>query len=78
MYIVYVITSEIRNYDYVGLTSNFPARFYRHNKGYERTTKPYRPFRILFTEEYKTRKEVRAREKFLKSGAGREYIKSRK
>jgi hypothetical protein len=31
----------------VGLTSDLEARLFRHNNGYERTTKPYAPFRLI-------------------------------
>ncbi len=47
----------------------------RHNCGYERTTKPYAPFILIYKETLDTRKEARAREKYLKSGVGRELIK---
>ncbi len=77
MYTVYILLSQARKYHYIGISSDFPAGLLRHNGGYEKTTKPYRPFIVLFTEEYRTRKEARAREKFLKSGRGREYIRSR-
>jgi putative endonuclease len=40
-------------------------------KGY--TTK-YRPWEILFTQDYDTKKEAIIREKQLKSAKGREYI----
>ncbi len=48
----------------------------QHNNGYNRTTKPYAPFEILITEEYPDRVTARKREKYFKSGVGREYIKS--
>ena len=39
------------------------------------STKGYRPWKIFFFEEYLTSGEARAREKFLKRGAGKEFIK---
>jgi len=76
MYIVYIISSRIRRYLYVGLTRRWPERFLEHQKGKEKTTSPYRPFRVLGTESFQTRKEARQREKYLKSGIGKEWIKS--
>ncbi|WP_369415193.1 GIY-YIG nuclease family protein [Belliella calami] len=38
------MSSSIRKYIYVGLTSNLDERIHRHNSGYEKTTKPYTPF----------------------------------
>jgi len=60
---------------YVGLTDNLPRRIQQHNDGRERTTKPYRPFRLLHSEQFTTRTEARSREKYLKSGAGKEFLR---
>ncbi len=76
MYYTYVLNSQPRNYFYVGLTANVARRSNEHNGGKNKTTKPYRPFDILFVEEFDTRKKARIREKYLKSGSGKEYIKS--
>ena len=76
MFHVYAISSQIRNYIYVGLTSNIEDRIRRHNKGYEQTTKPYRPFILIYSEECETREQARKREKYLKSGVGKEFLKS--
>lgn len=76
MFTVYALSSEVRSYIYVGMTSNLEKRLTAHSRGYERTTKPYRPFVLIYTEEYSTRKEARMREKYLKSGVGKSYLKS--
>ena len=75
-YFTYVIKSLKYNYIYVGITNNPARRILEHNKGKEKTTKYYRPFRIIFIEQYKSRMEARKREKYLKSGCGKEFIKS--
>ena len=77
MFIVYVLRSLARNYVYVGLTNNLVRRFDQHQSGKERTTKPYRPFKIVLTEEYRTRILAREREKYLKSGSGKEWLKKK-
>ena len=76
MHYVYIITSEIKTYTYVGMTQNLEDRINRHNLGHERTTKPYAPFKLVYQEKFKTRIEARKREKYFKSGIGREKIKS--
>ncbi|MCX6149750.1 MAG: GIY-YIG nuclease family protein [Ignavibacteriales bacterium] len=76
MYTVYAIKSLVRNYIYVGLTSNLDERLNRHNNGYERTTKPYRPFVIIYKEKCSTRIEARKREIYFKSGIGKEFLKN--
>tara|TARA_R110000787_G_scaffold13816_1_gene42959 strand:- start:338 stop:604 length:267 start_codon:yes stop_codon:yes gene_type:complete len=75
MFWVYAISSLKRNYIYVGLTSDLPSRIDRHNKGYEKTTKPYLPYVLLFSEQVETRLEARKREKYWKSGIGKEKLR---
>lgn len=76
MYYVYAIQSLSRNYIYVGLTDNVDRRFSEHQSGKNRTTKPYRPFKIIRIGSFETRLEARHREIYLKSGVGKEYLKS--
>lgn len=75
MYSVYALSSEIRSYIYVGFTNNLERRMSEHNKGYEKTTRPYRPFRLIYEEKCDDRITARAREKFFKSGKGKEFLK---
>ena len=76
MFEVYVIQSQLRNYIYVGLTNNLRRRLEEHNQGSNKTTKPYKPFILLYAEKFKTRSEARIKEKYLKSGIGKEWIKT--
>ena len=76
MYFVYVLNSLHRSYIYVGLSSNLKRRIDDHNKGFNKTTKPYAPFELIHLEEYGTRPEARKREVYLKSGVGKEYLKT--
>ena len=75
-YFVYAIKSEVRAYIYVGMTNNLRRRISDHNKGYNRTTKPYIPFKLIYTEEFPSRIDARVKEKYLKSGVGKEFLKS--
>ena len=76
MYYVYAIRSVIKNYIYVGLTANTEKRISEHNDKKEKTTRSYAPFKTILIEEYDTRIKAREREKYLKSGAGKEYLRS--
>ena len=76
MFYVYAIKSSVRNYIYVGLTNNIVRRLAEHNKGENITTKAYRPFVLIYSEEWETRDQARLREKYLKSGIGKEFLKS--
>ena len=75
MIYVYAIRSINHNYNYVGIAKDLSNRVNRHNSGYEKATRPYLPFRLIYKETAKDYKEARKREKFLKSGAGREFLK---
>jgi len=76
MYFVYAIKSKKDGRIYVGLSSNVERRILEHNAGYVFSTKGYRPWNLIYKEKLLTRKEARIREKYLKSGAGKEFLKS--
>lgn len=73
---VYCLSSRVRKYIYVGLTDDLARRVGQHNEGRERTTRPYRPFDLIHIEEFSTRQEARRREVYLKSGAGKEFLRA--
>ena len=75
MFFVYAISSIHRNYIYVGLTDNLQRRIQQHNLGYNKTTKPYKPFILIFNESFPTRQEARIKEKFLKAGSGKKFLR---
>ena len=75
MYKVYVIESEIDGRLYVGFTSNLERRLKEHNNGKTRSTKGYIPWVLVYTEEINNRPAAREREKYLKTGSGKEYLK---
>ncbi len=76
MFWVYVIRSVTRNYLYVGLTENLERRLDQHNSGQNKTTRAYAPFLLFHSESFATRSEARVREIYLKSGVGKEFLKS--
>ncbi len=75
MFYVYAIKSLSRNYIYVVPTENIERRVKEHQNGDNKTTAPYRPFVLFYTEEFTTRSEARKKEKLLKSGSGKEFLK---
>ena len=72
---VYALSSLRQPYIYVGLSDDLEERIQRHQQGREQTTKPYRPFILLHSEIHPDRTSDRVREKFLKSGQGKEFLK---
>ncbi|MBL4734042.1 MAG: GIY-YIG nuclease family protein [Flavobacteriales bacterium] len=75
MFYVYSIKSRERNYIYVGLTEDIDRRINEHNSGKNKTTRPYKPFELIYEEQFRTRTEARRREKYLKAGSGKEFLK---
>ncbi|MCF7804955.1 MAG: GIY-YIG nuclease family protein [Candidatus Marinimicrobia bacterium] len=76
MYKVYVLKSLHRTFHYIGHTGDLPDRFRDHNKGKVRSTKAYRPFRIIYTETYATKSEAAQREYYLKTAAGNMWLRN--
>jgi putative endonuclease len=74
MYYVYAISSLSKKYIYVGITDNPDRRIHQHNSGYEKTTKPYIPFKTILIEEFDDRPAARKREIFLKSTSGKRLL----
>ena len=76
MYYVYILYSPGSGKTYTGFTNDVQRRLNEHNitesKGF---TLRYRPWAFVRSEPYSTKSEAMTREKFLKSGRGREQIK---
>jgi putative endonuclease len=76
MFYIYVLYSEKFSRYYTGFTKNIEHRLIEHNNGKTKSTRPYRPWKVIFSEECNTRLEARQKEKYYKSGTGREKIKN--
>lgn len=76
MYKIYAIKSEIDGRIYVGMAIDVERRVSEHNSGKTRSTKGYKPWKLIYVEVVGERIEARKREKYLKSGSGKEYLKS--
>jgi putative endonuclease len=75
MFTVYALYSPKYDKIYIGYTSNLEQRLLSHNKlGKKGWTIKYRPWEVVFTEEFETKKEAMKREKQLKSAKGRQYV----
>ena len=76
MWYVYVLYSERGEKSYVGYTNDVERRLFEHNVSERRGfTLRYRPLTPIRVESYATKQEAMAREKFLKTGRGREVVK---
>jgi putative endonuclease len=77
LFYVYVLISDIDNSWYIGYTSDIDKRFLEHNSGKTITTSKKKPWKILYFEASFNKEDAIAREKYLKSGMGRRYLKNR-
>ncbi len=75
MYTVYVLYSPSHDKLYIGYTSNLTQRLQSHNETGNGFTSRYRPWEIIHTEVYETKKTALKREKSLKGGQGRQWIR---
>lgn len=57
------------------MTRDVVARIARHNAGKEKTTKPYAPFQLIYSEVCTNRVAARQKEKYWKSGVGKEKLR---
>ncbi len=76
-YFVYVLKSCVDKSFYIGLSTDPERRLKEHNAGKTRSLKCKRPLKLVKTEECMSLQEARAKEKYYKSGWGRELLKKR-
>jgi len=67
---VYVLRSVPTGRHYIGSTADVARRLDEHNTRNGRWTSPFKPWKLVATEEFETREQARSREAFLKSRAG--------
>ncbi|MFH0803546.1 MAG: GIY-YIG nuclease family protein [Candidatus Tagabacteria bacterium] len=75
MHGVYVLRSKKDSSLYFGYSTDIKKRVNEHQKGQVLSTRDKRPLEIIYCELYKNKKDAMRREKFFKSGWGRNYIK---
>jgi len=72
MVTVYVLQGKTKRY--VGITNNLTRRLAEHKSGHTKSAQVIGQFKLLHTEEFPNHISARKREKFLKSGQGREFL----
>ena len=78
LFYTYILKSQKDNTYYYGSTNNIEGRIKIHNLGKERYTKGHIPYVLHYFEEYKSRSEAYARERFFKSINGYIWLKNQK
>ena len=74
MYIIYGLKFDDGRI-YVGMTDNLERRIKEHQKGRTKSTKNRGDFKIIKIEKCNDRITARKREKYWKSGCGKEQLK---
>ena len=77
MYYVYVLLSGVDGGFYTGATGDLKHRFQEHSEGLVETTRDRRPLELVYYEACNSRKDGCRREKYLKSGMGKRYLRNR-
>ncbi len=72
---VYVLQSTRFPVHYVGMSRNAYKRLRQHNSNRNYSTRNKGPWKIIYLEKVLDSLDARKREKFLKSGAGRKWLK---
>ena len=77
-YTVYILQSQVDNTFYIGYTSNLERRLSEHNEGRTRYSSSKRPWELLYSEEYTTKRDAIMRERFLKKQKNKAFYLSLK
>jgi putative endonuclease len=75
-YSVYILKSAKDQRRYIGVTRDLKRRLSEHNQGLVKSTRSRQPLELVHEEEFDKKSEALQREKFYKSGQGREYLKT--
>jgi putative endonuclease len=77
MYYVYVLQSLKDKLFYTGFTDNLERRIQEHNNNRGGSTRNRGPFKVIYYEWCLNKHDAIAREKYLKSGMGKKFIRNR-
>lgn len=74
-YYVYILRSNKDGKLYIGFTTNLKSRLQKHSAGMVRSTKNRRFLRLIHYEYFINEADAKAREIYLKSGAGHDQLR---
>lgn len=76
MFYVYLLENQDDKSWYIGYSANLKQRIDRHQNGTgARTTQRKQNWELIYYEAYKDEQDAKVRERFLKSGSGRQFLK---
>ena len=77
MYYVYLLLSKKDGKFYTGSTDDLKRRMAEHGAGYVKSTANRKPLELIYYEACLNEEDTRRRERYLKSGAGKKYLRNR-
>jgi putative endonuclease len=77
MHYTYVLLSDQSGRFYTGYTADLRQRLREHHRGRVRWTASRQPVRLVYYEACLSPDDALRRERFLKSGTGKRYLRSR-
>lgn len=77
MFYTYVIESKKSERWYTGSTDDLRKRFNQHDTGKSTWNKHAMPWRLIYYEACLDERDARSRERYLKSGMGKRYLKKK-
>jgi putative endonuclease len=76
-FFVYVLLSSKDGQFYTGYTKNLEQRMMQHQSGLVQSTKNRQPLKLIYWEGCLNQQDATRREKYLKSGSGKIYLRNR-
>jgi len=67
---VYVLRSLRDGKTYTGFAANLGRRLAEHDRGHVKSTRTRRPLKLVYAEEFASKEEALARERFFKTPKG--------
>jgi len=77
MQYVYLLINDKDGKFYTGSTNDLKRRLKEHNSGNVKSTRNRRPLKLLYYEGCLNETDAQQREKYLKSGMGKKYLRNR-
>jgi len=65
MYYVYILLNETKTRTYTGVADDVDKRLADHNAGRVKSSRPYRPYKIIHSESFETLKQLVRKKDFI-------------
>ena len=77
MFYTYLLQSTKNNTLYTGYTTDLKNRIREHNQGLNQSTRPHRPWKLIYYEACLNEQDAKRREHYLKTSQGSRLLKRR-